>query len=117
MRTVVQRVRSSTVTVDGAEVGRIESGLCCLVGVETDDMLSDIEYTAGKICGLRIFDDPHGKMNLTVADIGGEILIVSQFTLLGDARQGRRLPSAARPLWTWFQSTPPRGGRRTDAGI
>lgn len=90
MRTVVQRVDKAAVTVGGDEVARIGKGLCCLVGVETGDTLSDIEYTAGKILSLRIFDDQQGRMNLAAADIGGEILIVSQFTLLGDARQGRR---------------------------
>lgn len=90
MRAVVQRVSQACVRVNGAEVGRIGGGLCCLVGVETGDTLSDIEYTAAKICSLRIFDDPQGRMNLSVADVQGEILIVSQFTLLGDVRQGRR---------------------------
>jgi D-tyrosyl-tRNA(Tyr) deacylase len=95
VRTVVQRVGKAGVVIDGTEVARIGRGLCCLVGVETGDTLSDIEYTAAKICSLRIFDDPQGRMNLAVADIQGEILIVSQFTLLGDARQGRR-PSYSR---------------------
>ena len=95
MRTVVQRVAKASVTVGGREVARIGTGLCCLVGVETGDTLADIEYTAAKICSLRIFDDPQGRMNLSATDVRGEILIVSQFTLLGDARQGRR-PSYSR---------------------
>jgi len=95
MRTVVQRVSRAAVSVGGGEFARIGNGLCCLVGVETGDAPSDIEYTAAKICSLRIFDDPQGRMNVSVTDIQGEILIISQFTLLGDARQGRR-PSYSR---------------------
>ncbi|HQP32042.1 MAG TPA: D-aminoacyl-tRNA deacylase [Deltaproteobacteria bacterium] len=95
MRTVVQRVAKACVTVGGREVARIGTGLCCLVGVEAGDTPSDIDYTAAKICSLRIFDDQQGRMNLAVAEVQGEVLVVPQFTLLGDARQGRR-PSYSR---------------------
>jgi D-aminoacyl-tRNA deacylase len=94
MRTVVQRVKSASVQVDGRVVSRIDIGLCCLVGVEVSDGNQDIEYTANKICSLRIFDDEKGQMNLDVAAVKGAILLISQFTLLGDARKGRR-PSYA----------------------
>lgn len=106
MRTVVQRVKHGVVWVGGREVAAIGAGLCCLVGVETGDNDQDITYTAGKVCTLRIFDDAQGQMNLSVAEAGGEILLVSQFTLLADARKGRRPsyanaapPDAARPLF------------------
>ena len=94
MRTVVQRVKSASVQVDGRGVSRIDIGLCCLVGVEVSDGNQDIEYTANKICSLRIFDDEKRQMNLDVAAVKGAILLISQFTLLGDARKGRR-PSYA----------------------
>ena len=90
MRAVVQRVLSSEVTVDGQTVGKIGKGLMVLIGVEDDDHEDDIKYTAEKIVNLRIFDDNEGKLNLSLLDIGGEALCVSQFTLLGDARKGRR---------------------------
>jgi D-tyrosyl-tRNA(Tyr) deacylase len=90
MRAVVQRVRQASVDVDGQEVSRIGKGLCCLVGVEKGDSSKDTEYIAEKIAGLRIFDDESGRMNLDVIQTGGEVLLVSQFTLLGDARKGRR---------------------------
>lgn len=106
MRSVVQRVKHGTVRVGGLEVAAIGAGLCCLVGVETGDAGPDVAYIAGKICTLRIFDDTAGQMNLTVAEAGGEILLISQFTLLADARKGRRPsysnaapPDAARPLF------------------
>jgi D-tyrosyl-tRNA(Tyr) deacylase len=94
MRTVVQRVKSASVQIDGRGVSRIDIGLCCFVGVEVSDSNQDIEYTADKICSLRIFDDEKGQMNLDVAAEKGAILLISQFTLLGDARKGRR-PSYA----------------------
>ena len=99
MRCVIQRVTEAFVTVEGRETGRIESGLCALIGVETGDTEKDAVYMAGKIAKLRIFEDAEGKMNRSLLDTGGKVLAVSQFTLLGDARGGRR-PSfitAARP--------------------
>ncbi|HPC46772.1 MAG TPA: D-aminoacyl-tRNA deacylase [Deltaproteobacteria bacterium] len=94
MRAVVQRVSEARVLVDGSEAARIGQGLCCLVGVEQGDTSEDLDYVARKIVGLRIFEDDSGVMNLDVGAVGGEILLVSQFTLLGDARKGRR-PSYA----------------------
>lgn len=90
MRAVVQRVKKSSVTVDDKITGKIEQGLMVLIGVEDGDSEKDADYIADKVCGLRIFEDEQGKMNLSVEDIGGEVLAVSQFTLLADARKGRR---------------------------
>ncbi len=90
MRAVVQRVTDACVSVDGKVCGSAGKGLCVLLGVETDDGDKDLEYMIDKVAGLRIFDDENGVMNLSVLDIGGEILSISQFTLLGDVRHGKR---------------------------
>ena len=90
MRAVVQRVKKSSVAVEDKITGKIDKGLMVLIGVEVGDSERDVDYIADKITGLRIFEDEQGKMNLSVEDIGGEILAVSQFTLLADARKGRR---------------------------
>ncbi len=99
MRCVVQRVARASVTVEGQKIAAIGAGYLVLVGVEEGDTEADMIYCADKIAGLRIFEDENGKMNLSVADVGGEVLLVSQFTLLGDARHGRRpsFSAAARP--------------------
>jgi len=99
MRAVVQRVGSSSVSVEGKIVGSIGAGLNVLLGIGTDDDFEDIKYLADKIINLRIFEDEDEKMNLSLIDTGGEVLVISQFTLQGDCRKGRR-PSfikAARP--------------------
>lgn len=99
MRAVVQRVTKSSVTVDDRVTGQIGKGLMILIGVEEGDTEKDADYIAKKVSALRVFDDAEGVMNLSVQDVGGEILAVSQFTLLGDVRKGNR-PSyftAARP--------------------
>ncbi len=99
MRAVIQRVSQASVTVEGEITGQIERGFLVLLGVGTDDTEDDAAYLAGKAVGLRVFEDADGKMNLSLADVGGAMLVVSQFTLYGDARKGRR-PSfieAARP--------------------
>lgn len=90
MRAVVQRVDKAKVTVDGKIVGEISRGLMVLVGVVEGDTEKDVQYLADKVTGLRIFEDEAEKMNLSVKDIGGEILSVSQFTLYGDCRKGKR---------------------------
>ena len=107
MRCVVQKVLRASVTVDGETVGKIEDGYMVLVGAEEDDGDADVRYCADKISGLRVFDDENGKLNLSLKDVGGSVLLVSQFTLLGDARHGRRpsfiraaRPEAAEPLFT-----------------
>ena len=95
MRCVVQRVTSSSVTVDGVISGQIGPGLMVLIGVSAEDTDADLKYMAEKVPNLRIFDDENGVMNRSVLDVGGSILAVSQFTLYGDARGGRR-PSYSR---------------------
>lgn len=106
MRAVVQRVRDCSVSVDGALKGRIDSGLLVYLGVGRNDSKEDARSLCDKIVNLRIFTDPQGKMNLSVRDTGGSILVVSQFTLYGDAREGRRPsytdaadPATARALY------------------
>ena len=99
MRAVVQRVSEARVSVEGQVVGEINKGLVVLLGVGQDDDEKDIRYLADKIINLRIFEDEDGKMNISLLDVGGDLLIVSQFTLYGDCRKGKR-PSydkAARP--------------------
>lgn len=90
MRAVVQRVTKSSVTVDGQITGATDEGLVVLIGVEEGDTDKDVRYIADKVSGLRIFEDENEKMNLSVKDAGGSILAISQFTLLGDVRKGKR---------------------------
>ncbi len=90
MRAVIQRVLRARVSVDEETVGQVGLGLVALVGVESDDGLEDARYVADKIAGLRVFPDGEGKMNRSVQEVGGGVLAVSQFTLLGDCRRGRR---------------------------
>jgi D-tyrosyl-tRNA(Tyr) deacylase len=99
MRAVLQRVSSASVTVDGRVVGRIDHGLVVLLGVERDDGPSDRDYITTKIREVRIFPDENGKMNRSVVEVGGAVLVVSQFTLCGDLRKGRRpsFDAAAAP--------------------
>ncbi len=99
MRCVIQRVTQASVAIDGETVGRCGHGFLVLIGVHVNDTDADLKYMAEKVPNLRVFEDVAGKMNLSLKDVGGEILAVSQFTLYGDARGGRR-PSfieAARP--------------------
>src|ERR1700694_5466839 len=109
MRAVVQRVTRAKVTVDGELVGEIGNGLVVLLGIARDDTKLDAAYLAEKIAALRIFDDEAGKMNVSVKDINGGLLIVSQFTLYGDVRRGLRpswidaaAPEVAEPLYEFF---------------
>ena len=99
MRAVVQRVKSAAVSVDGREVARIGAGLLVLLGVHTDDDEQQADRMADKLAALRIFEDDEGRMNVNVADAGGELLCVSNFTVYGDARRGNRpgYTDAARP--------------------
>lgn len=90
MRAVIQRVKEARVEVEGEVVGRIGEGILLFLGIRKDDAPDDIKYLVEKVLGLRMFDDNAGKMNLSIAEVGREILIVSQFTLYGDCRKGRR---------------------------
>ena len=112
MRAVVQRVKEAKVVVDGKTVGEIGRGLLVLLGVEQTDEEKDAEYLVSKIIHLRIFKDSEQKFNLSLVDVKGEMLIVSQFTLLGDCRKGRRpsftdaaLPEKAKELYEYFISS------------
>ncbi len=109
MRAVVQRVTRATVTVDDKIIGEIGNGLVVLLGIARDDTKLDAAYLAEKICALRIFDDDEGKMNLSLKDANGGVLIVSQFTLYGDVRRGLRpswieaaAPEIAEPMYEFF---------------
>jgi D-aminoacyl-tRNA deacylase len=109
MRAVLQRVSRAAVVIDGETVGAIERGLLVLLGIAPADTLDEAQWLAEKAAGLRIFRDEAGKMNLSVADIGGGVLVVSQFTLYGDCRKGRRPsfldaapPEVAVPLYEAF---------------
>lgn len=99
MRAVVQRVNFSSVIVDGVRVGEVKMGLNVLLGVGDDDTMTDVDYMVEKVCGLRIFEDDQEKMNLSLIDVKGEMLCISQFTLYGDVKKGKRpsFTGAARP--------------------
>jgi len=123
MRAVVQRVKRASVTVSGEVVGRIEKGLLVLLGVGQDDTEADAEYLALKIAGLRVFEDGEGKMNLAAGDVGGAVLAVSQFTLYGDVRRGKRpsfddaaRPDLARKLYESFVQRIRDAGLRCETG-
>jgi D-tyrosyl-tRNA(Tyr) deacylase len=124
MRAVLQRVKSASVSVDGGVVGSIERGLVVLVGVAKDDGPPDAEYLVDKTLGLRIFPDENGKMNRNVLEAGGSLLAVSQFTLYGDCRKGRRPsfdraagPEKARSLYEHFIALARARGARVETGI
>ena len=109
MRAVVQRVTRASVTIDGEIVGEIENGLVVLLGIARDDTKQDADYLVPKIIALRIFDDAEGRMNVSLKDIDGGLLVVSQFTLYGDVRRGLRPswsdaapPEIAEPLYEYF---------------
>lgn len=109
MRAVIQRVKEAQVEVSGRTVGAIGRGLLVLLGIENSDVEGDADYLVSKIVHLRIFEDGDQKFNLSLKDVGGAVLVVSQFTLLGDCRKGRRpsfdaaaRPEQARPLYEYF---------------
>lgn len=123
MRAIIQRVKEARVDVDGETVGRIGEGMLVLLGAEKDDSGVDTEYLAEKILTLRIFEDGEGKMNLSVSDTGGSLLVVSQFTLYGDCRKGRRPsfdkaapPEVAEALYEEFVSKLRARGARVETG-
>lgn len=124
MRAVVQRVSRAAVRVQAQTVGEIGKGLVVLVGISNDDQREAADSLAEKVANLRIFPDPEGRMNLSVLDIGGEVLAVSQFTLFGDARRGRRPsyidaapPEKAEPLYQYFLEALQRSGLRVASGV
>ena len=124
MRAVVQRVKRAKVTVNGTVSGEIGVGLLVLLGVGQTDTETDADYLAEKIAGLRVFEDSEGKMNLAVADVGGALLAVSQFTLYGDVRKGKRpsFDAAARPeqakkLYDYFCARIRGAGLRCEEGV
>ena len=123
MRAVVQRVSRAKVTVNSELIGEIGPGLLVLLGVGSGDTRADADYLADKTTGLRIFEDPGGKMNLSVVDIGGVVLAVSQFTLYGDVRRGKRPsfdaaapPQSARELYEYFVEKIRAAGLRCETG-
>lgn len=108
MRAIVQRVSSASVSIEGSVCGSIGRGFLVLLGVHVGDEISDADYIIKKVSGLRVFEDENGKMNLSLSEVGGELLVVSQFTLYGDARHGNRpafieaaLPDKAIPLYEY----------------
>ncbi|MCR4708172.1 MAG: D-tyrosyl-tRNA(Tyr) deacylase [Clostridiales bacterium] len=124
MRLVIQRVSEASVSVDGKTVGRCGEGFLVLVGVEAGDGESDVRYAAEKTIGLRVFEDDAGKMNRSIQDVGGSILAISQFTLLGDARHGRRpsfsdaaRPEVSVPLYEMYCQLLREAGIATETGI
>ena len=123
MRAVVQRVTRAKVTVNSEITGEIGPGLLVLLGVGAGDSRADADYLSDKTIGLRIFEDPAGKMNLSVVDIGGAVLAVSQFTLYGDVRRGKRPsfdaaapPQSARELYEHFVENIRAAGLRCETG-
>lgn len=123
MRAILQRVSSASVRVEGQVIGQIESGFLVLLGIAADDTPEDVSYLAGKICGLRVFEDDEGKMNRSIEETGGAMLIVSQFTLYGDCRKGRRpsfidaaRPEVAVPLYERFLDEVRGYGIRVETG-
>ena len=124
MRSVIQRTIRSSVTSEGTETGRIGAGLTVLLGVGRDDDEKDVVYTADKILNLRIFEDEEGKMNQSLLQKGGEMLVVSQFTLYGDVRHGRRPsftaaapPDSANRLYEEFVQYVEKQGVRVATGV
>lgn len=124
MRAVIQRVQSASVVVDEQTVGAIDVGLLILLGIAPDDTQRAVDWMVKKVTQLRIFPDPSGKMNLSVSDIGGALLVVSQFTLYGDCRKGRRpnfmgaaRPELAEPLVEEFIESARRLGLSVESGV
>jgi D-tyrosyl-tRNA(Tyr) deacylase len=123
VRVLVQRVSSASVTIGGSVTGSIGRGLLLLVGFRVDDVETSLDWMTDKVCGLRIFADDEGKMNRSVEDVGGALLVVSQFTLYGDSAKGKRpsfidaaRPETAIPLYEKFISLLRARGPRVETG-
>jgi D-tyrosyl-tRNA(Tyr) deacylase len=124
MRLVIQRVREARVTVNNGTTGSIRTGLLVFLGVSRTDTIEDADYLIGKLLGLRIFPDEDGKMNRNVHEAGGSLLVVSQFTLYGDCRRGRRPsfdeaapPQQAQDLYNYFVESAKRGPVPVETGV
>ncbi len=124
MKIVIQRVSQAEVKVDGKIVGEISKGLLLLVGIDEDDKKTDADWLVQKILNLRIFGDENDKLNLSVTDINGEILCISQFTLIADYKKGNRpsfikaaKPDKAIPLFDYFKNEISKSGLKTESGI
>ncbi|UKB84584.1 D-tyrosyl-tRNA(Tyr) deacylase [Chryseobacterium sp. MEBOG06] len=124
MKTVIQRVSEASVKVDGTTVGKIGKGLMLLVGIDENDEKTDADWLVQKVLNLRIFGDEDNKLNLSVKDIAGEILCISQFTLIADYKKGNRpsfikaaKPDKAVPLFDYFKEEIAKSGLKTESGI
>jgi D-tyrosyl-tRNA(Tyr) deacylase len=124
MRVILQRSKQASVKVEGVVTGAIDSGYVLLVGITHEDTVDDAKYVAGKIAGLRLFEDGDGKMNHSVLEVGGDILSISQFTLYGDVKKGRRpsftsaaRPEIAEPLWHAFNEALRENGLTVETGV
>lgn len=124
MKAVIQRVSEASVKVEGKIVGEISNGLLLLIGIDELDEKSDADWLVQKILNLRIFGDEEGKLNLSVTDIAGEILCISQFTLIADYKKGNRpsfikaaKPEKAVPLFEYFNTAVAQSGLKTESGI
>ena len=124
MRLVIQRVKESKVTVNGSTTGSIRSGLVVLIGISREDTRGEADYMLDKLLGLRIFSDDSGKMNRNIVESGGALLLVSQFTLYGDCRKGRRPsfdraapPEIAQPLYEYFVESARKGPVPVETGL
>lgn len=124
MRVILQRSKNASVTVDGSITGQIGSGYVLLVGITHEDTEKDADYCARKIAQMRLFEDEEGKMNRSIFENGGDILSISQFTLYGDIRKGRRpsfieaaRPEQSEPLWNYFNEVLRSEGLRVQEGV
>src|SRR5215831_3395781 len=124
MKLVIQRVSQASVVIDGGTVGTIRTGLVVFIGISRSDTLADADYLSDKVLGLRVFPDESGKMNRNIAEAGGSLLVVSQFTLYGDCRKGRRPsfdqaapPDEALALYNYFVETLRAGPVPVETGI
>jgi D-tyrosyl-tRNA(Tyr) deacylase len=124
MKVVLQRSGNASVTVDGEVTGSIQKGYVLLVGITHEDTEKDADYIAKKVAGLRLWEDEEGKMNHSIDEVDGEILSVSQFTLYGDVRKGRRpsfidaaRPEKAEPIWNYFNNALREQGLKVETGV